>query len=345
MNREEQIETLRALEHKLSELEEMNKSVAEQTESLKQAERALELYHARIKEETESMIKERRENLQSSLNKEVKIAERRMERAKKRRAQERSKQVKQRINESVAGDQEQIQELKEQIRELVHEADLPAYCASRTWHKIFMPSTITDVLMLIVIGTILSVGLPTIIYFMIPKHTLWHAYILLPLFILLTIYPYLHVLQNTRERHKEVLLACREKFAQIDQLSQDIESITKNISESEDDSAYVLDKQDDRLNLAKDRMEQARERQSQELSDFESITRADIVKEFQEQSQEKENELQNVIQRLSRERSLTMEMASELHLSIVDEYENLIGAENLSIATVRNMLKELGAEE
>lgn len=341
MNQEEKIASLKALEQQLLEIENLNRSVTEQTESLKQAERALELYQARIKEETESMIRERRENLQSSLNKEVKLAERRMERAQKRRNQERSKQVKKRITESVAGDQAQIQELKEQIKELIHEADLPAYCASRTWHKIFMPSSIADIVVLIILATVLSVGLPTIIYFMIPRHQLWHAYILLPLFILLTIYPYLQILQNTRERHKDVLMACREKFKKIDELSKDIDQITKNISESEDDSAYLLEKQDDRLNLARNRMEQARERQSQELSDFESITRADIMKEFQEQSQEKETELQTVIQHLSRERSLTMEMVSELHLKMVEEYEGVVGAENLNIGSVRAMLEEL----
>lgn len=341
LNQEEKISALKTLEEQLSELDQLNRSVTEQSESLKQAERALELYQARIKEETESMIKERRESLQTSLKKEVRVAERRMERAVKRRNQERNKQLKQRIQDSIADDQEQIEELKSQIKELVRSEDLPAYCGTRFWHRLFMPCKVMDFVTLILLGLLFSIGLPGVIYFMIPNRQLWYAYILLPLFVLLTLYPYLYVLQNTREQHKEVLLNIRKKFQMMEEVEQEIEDITKTITESEDDSAYALEKQDDRLNLARDRMEQMRAKQSQELTDFETKTKADIVKEFKEQSQEKENELQNVIQRLSRERSLTMEMASELHLKIVDTYESELGAENLSLTRVRAMLKEL----
>lgn len=340
MEKEESIAYIRQLLEKQEKLQNLNQAVQETSAALDKAQRALETYKTRISEESAQLVKKQREALETRLEKSVQAAARRVEQAEKKRAQEKAKQKKSHIADATQEYREQARQYRSQIRADMKAEGVPFYC-SRLWFALFMPAYLTDYILIGVFWLLAAVGLPLLIYILIPDHRMWQLYILQPLFVVASIVFYVETARKTRKKHKETLGRCREKMNRIHDLKKRIKKTEKQISKSEDESPYELKELDEKIRQARRDLETARSNQADGLREFEQHTRLDIIEEFRVRAQEKLDELTDGISQLAREKNLTMELASELQLEMVENYEEQLGAENMNQGRLRELLSLL----
>lgn len=341
MEKQESIAYIRQLLEKKKKLQELNRAVQETSAALDRTQRALETYKTRITEESAQLVKKQREALETRLEKSVQAAARRVEQAEKKRAQEKEKQKKSHIADATQEYREQIRQTRSQIKSDIKADGIPFYCGSRLWFSLYMPAYLSDYLLIGGFWLVSAIGLPFLIYMLIPDHRMWQFYILLPLFVVASIIIYIETARRTRKKHKETLSRCREKMNLIHDLKKHIKKTEKQIHKSDDESSYELKELDEKILQARKDLETARSNQAAGLQEFEQRIRFDIIEEFRIKSQEKLDELTNGISRLTREKNLTMEMASELHLEIVENYEEQLGAENMNQSRLEELLSLL----
>lgn len=264
-----------------------------------------------------------------------------MEQAEKKRTQEKEKQKKNHAADATQEYREQIRQARKEIKEDIKRDKIPFYCNSRVWFSLFMPAFLSDYLFLAVTWLASAIGLPALIYALLPKHQVWQFYILFPLFVVATIVLYIEISRRTRRKYTETLKVCRGKMNLIHDLKKNIRKTEKKIHKSDDESPYELKELDENIRRARRELEAARNNQADGLREFEQHTRMDIIEEFRVKSQEKLEELAAGIDQLTRQKNLTMEMASELQLELVDSCEDRLGAENMNENRLRQLLKLL----
>lgn len=347
LEKQESLIYIEQLLEKQRKLDDLNRAVKDTTVSLDKAQRALETYKVRITEEAAQIVKKQREQLENRLEKEVQSAVRRVEQAEKKRSQEKERQKKSHIADATQEYRERIRQAWAQIKADMKADKVPAFCGSRLWFSLFMPVFLTDYILLILVWLIEGLGIPALIYWLIPDHNIWQFYIIFPLCLVLIIMLYIEVHRRTVGRHKETLKLCREKMNLIHELKGRIRKTEKTITKSDDESPYELRELDEKIQKARLELDTARKNQADGLREFEQHLRLDIIEEFREKSQPKLDELTGAIGHLSREKNLFMETASELQLEMVDDYEDILGAENLNAARLEqilNCLEEGGAD-
>lgn len=292
----------------------------------------------RISEESAQIVKRQREQLEARLEKEVQSAVRKVEQAEKKRNQEKEKQKKDHIADATQEYKERIRQARSQIRADMKEDKVPVFCNSSLWFSLFMPTFFTDYLLLIISWIAAGLGIPALIYWLIPNHSIWQFYIIFPLCLILLIMLHIEIYRRTTGAHKETLKLCRDKMNLIHELKGRIRKTEKSITKSDDESLYELKELDEKIQAARQALEKTRQNQSDSLNEFEQHTRLDIIEEFREKSQEKLEELTAAISQLSKEKNLSMEMASELQLEMIDDYEDILGAENLNQKRLEQIL-------
>lgn len=322
-------------------LEELNQTVRETDQRLKQAEKSLEAYQIRISEEAAQLVRKQREKMEIRLEKNVQNALKKVEQAERKRTAEKNRQVKNHVLYATREDKERIKELWKEIRQDLRTAGAPFYCRFRLWFTLSMPSSITDYLMLILTWMLFCIGIPGGIFFLIPDRGMWMFYGMVLLAVLLSMLFYIRASVKTVKQYREVMDICNEKRKEIRTRKKNVHKTEKNISSGTDELKYDLDKQDIHLEQMRKELQEAREAQTKGLREFEEKTRSQIIESFKIQSRARQEELTETINQLSREKNLSMEMASELHLNLVEQYEDRIGMHNMNIGSVRKIYKLL----
>lgn len=338
MEKQESISYIRQIMEKQEKLQNLNQAVQETSTALDRAQRALETYKVRISEESAQIVKKQREAMEIRLEKSVQAAAHRVEQAEKRRAQEKEKQKRSHIADATQEYREQIRQYRSQIKADMKAEKIPVYCSSKLWFSLFMPARLTDYLLIGGFWILAAVGMPLLIYMLIPDHRMWQFYILFPLFVVASIVFYIEIAKRTRKKHRETFDRCREKMNLIHDLKKCIKKTEKQIHKSDDESPYELKELDEKIRQARRDLETARRNQADGLREFEQHTRFDIIEEFRVKAQEKLDELTDGISQLTREKNLTMEMASELQLEMVENYEERLGAGNMNPSRLKELL-------
>lgn len=303
-------------------LEKLNRNVQEADSSLSQAERALDAYKNKISEESAQLVKKQREDLQKRLERNVQTAVRKVESAEKKRLQEKERQIKGHIADSTQTYREQIAVLRREVKADIKAAGIPGICRRRVWFALFMPRYLKEYVSLILLWMLLAVAVPFGIYMLIPDRQIWYFYVLLPVCVIMTTLNYLGIAGKTVGRYREPLKSCREKINQIHDLKRQMKKTEKQIVQADDESRYELGEADIRVREARKELEAAREQQTRSLQEFETVTRQAIIDEFQKKSQARLDELVETVSRISREKNLSMELASELELRLAEYRES-----------------------
>lgn len=341
LEKEEAIKYLEKMMNDQERLEKLNQTVRETDQRLKQAEKSLEAYQIRISEEAAQLVRKKREKLEIRLEKNVQNALKKVEQAERKRTAEKNRQVKDHVLYSTREDKMCIKELRKEIRQDLRTAGAPFFCQFRLWFALSMPFSITDYLTLILIWMVFCIGIPGGIFFLIPNRGMWMFYGMILLAVLLSLIFYVQASVKIVKQYREVLNLCNEKRREIRRRKKNVHKTEKNISRGTDEREYDLDKQDVHLEQMRKELQDAREAQTRELREFEEKTRLQIIESFKIQSRAKQEKLTETINQLSREKNLSMEMASELHLNLVEQYEDRIGMHNMNIGSVRKIYKLL----
>lgn len=332
------MEYIGQLLEKQRKLESLNQAARDTSVSLDKAQKALETYKVRISEESAQIVRKQREQLENRLEKEVQSAVRKVEQAEKKRAQEKEKQQKSHIADATQEYKDRIRQARSQMKADMKADKVPAFCNNSLWFSLFMPVFLTDYIIMIMSWVIAGLGVPILIYWLIPNHSIWQFYIIFPICLILVIMLHIEICRRTTGAHKETLKLCREKMNLIHELKSRIRKTEKTIIKNDDESLYELKDLDEKIQSARQALEKTRQNQSDSLNEFEQRTRLDIIEEFREKSQEKLEELTAAINHLSKEKNLSMEMASELQLEMIDDYEDILGAENLNPSRLEQIL-------
>lgn len=341
VEKQESIQYIVRLMEKQEKLKQLNQTTADTTLALDKAQKALEMYQIRIQEELERIVKKQRNNLLGKLEREVQSAQRKAEQAERQRIHEKNRQKKTQIADATVNYRKQIHFLRDEIKRNLREAKIPAFCRRKLWFSLFMPAFWGEYFLLLLLGAAVILGIPILLYSLIPNHRIWHFYLLFPPFVVISIVLYLKIRQMAFGKHYEVLKKCRNQMNEIHELQGRIRKTERFIEKNEDENWYELTEMDEKVKQAYQRLEQAKEKRKTGIQEFEQKTRQEIVKDFREKSKEKLEELTQAMNELSKEKNLSMELAAELHLELIDDYESRLGEENMNPVRLEQILQKL----
>lgn len=319
-------------------LEQLQQTARETGDSLEKAQRTLELYQLRIAEESEQMVDRQRQQLQKKLEKEVEAAKYHLAHMVRKKKREKEKKVKRHISDMTRDHENEIRKTRKQIRELLREKRVSPICGKRLWFSLFMPRHITEYLLVVLMWMFGAVAVPALIYQLIPDHGIWQFFILLPVFVVIISACYIEIGKRTTRRFPELFQECRSKVDYMDELKKNIRHTQDSIVKADDESRYGLKSLDEEIFRQQQELRDLRKKQTAQLKSFEEDMRPKIIEEFQKKSQTRLDELTQTMNGLAKERSLTMEMISELQLDILDHYEETLTSQNLNTRNLNRIL-------
>ena len=307
--------------------------------------RALDSFKHKTKDEINQKISVEREKITKQLEKNVRGAKARAVSASKKRDKEKERQVRKYIDHSTKEFKLEKTELLRRNKADMRLGKVPTFFNKSWFFRLFMPASFADAGLIALWVIFLNLILPFIIYLLVPNRQSWHFFLIMPFCVLFFLSIYMELYHLVVGKHKEVMMRCRERMIMVRNLKKKIVTTKSDILQLDDESNYALEKQDTRLVIARQDLELATTEQRSEITRFENEVARDIAKGFEDKARNHRMELEEKIAYLTREKNLSLEMAGELQLALVEEYGAVLGADNLNTVRVSRMLSWLQAGE
>ena len=152
-------------------LEEQEKQLNQTEERL---EESLENEKRLMTDTIQKTVKNRREEIRSTYEKEISKIHALLKKARSRREKARSEGVKGRIQEETAVFHREIQDLKAQLKMMMRQNHVPGYCQSALYYRLYFPRHVMEYLQLFVYILILFLAVPYGVYLLIPERKTLH---------------------------------------------------------------------------------------------------------------------------------------------------------------------------
>ena len=277
----------------------------------KQLRRQLETEKKAAEDSVALTVKKRREEINSSYDKEIAKGQERLKKARQKREKAKNQGMRDRIAEETAPLHAHNRELKTQMRGLLQKERLPRFCGSTWYYALYMPRSLREIGILVLFILFFFAALPWAIYLLIGEtvRKSWMLILIYLLDILLAGGLYLTVGNHTKMGHLEAVRQGRLIRDTIHTNQKKIRLITNTIRRDRNEAIYDLEKYQDALNT------------------FDTVTQNIISDEIWNNSREKIRQLEEERTRKEERLKTSDQQIKDLSLEITDRYEIYIGKE------------------
>lgn len=295
----------------------------------KQLKRQLDGEKKAVEDSIALTVKKRREEVNSSYDKQIAKGQERLKKAKAKREKAKNQGMKERIAEETAGLREENRQLNIKLKGLFQKERVPSFCRHGWYYAMYMPRTLREVGTLLLIVVICFGALPWGCYHMVPEDVRrsWMLIVIYLLDIIILGGIYLTVGNHTKMGHPEAIREGRLIRDSIYSNQKKIRVITKSIRRDRNESIYDLEKYDDEISRTSQELADLTAKKQEALNTFNTVTQTIISDEITSNSREKIDWLTESWERnKERLKELEQEIKNK-SLEITDRYEIYIGKE------------------
>lgn len=295
----------------------------------KQLRRQLDAERKAAEDSIALTVKKRREEINSSYDKEIAKGQDRLRRARQKREKAKNQGMRERIAEETSALHAHNRELRLKLRSLLQKERLPRFCGSTWYYALYMPRTLKEVGMLILFILFFFAALPWGIYLLIGE-TVRKSWMLIVIYLLDILGAgglYLAVANHTKVGHLEAVRQGRLIRDTIYANQKKIRLITNTIRRDRNEAIYDLEKYDDEIARTEQELAEITRKKQEALSTFDSVTRNIISDEIWNNSKDKIDYLQEEQAKREQRLEAADQQIKSLSLEITDRYESYIGKE------------------
>ena len=307
-----ELDTLSTEEQRLSlESERISKAIASEKKAT----------NDRIADTTTKRLKE----ITSTYDSEIKKAEEQKRVAEAKKEKAKNKKINERISDETKDLREHIAAIKSDIKQEMKTVGIPEFCNTGWYLTFYFPHKFFDYIKLLITVVVLFLGLPVLIYKLIPEHKPIYLPFIYFVIVLITGGLYIIIGNLTKARHRDSLMKIRAMRDNIDHDMKRIALITKDINNDSADDRYDLSSFDNEILAVSDKLSDLNEKRNAAVSDFENNTKKIITDEIRESSREKLESLGNELEVTKKSLSNIADRRSQINLTISDKYESYLG--------------------
>lgn len=309
-------------------------SIAEDREAQLEADekrlgKSLEQEKKVMNDTIQQTVKKRREEINTSYDKEISKAQDRLKKARSKREKAKNQGVKERIADETAGLYTSNKELKAQMKAFFKERHVPGFCNSSLYYSLYFPKWPKEILTVLILFLICFLALPFGIYMAVPERTNFHLFIIYLADILVVGGIYVLIGNKTKMQHMEALRVGRGYLDGMRTNSKNIKKVTSSIKKDRDEAQYNLEKFDDEIAQYQQDLNEVTAKKKEAINTFETVTKTILQDEIEHNHKAKLDQLQEEYKQVQDQLKTTAAEVKQKRLNITDHYGTYLGKEYL----------------
>ncbi|MDO5549834.1 MAG: hypothetical protein Q4F76_01565 [Lachnospiraceae bacterium] len=328
-------------------LNRMKKDGSQLELEVKQIKRQLDAEQKAVDDAISITVKKRREEINASYDKQIAKGQERLKRAKAKREKAKNQGMKERIAEETAEFHEENRQLRLKMKSLFQKDRVPSFCRRTWYYALYMPRSLKEIGILLLIILILFAALPGGVYWLIPAETR-HSWMLILIYladIVLFGGLYLTIGNHTKMAHPDAIKQGRLIRDTIHSNDKKIRVITNSIRRDRNEAIYDLEKFDDEIAKTSQELADLTSKKQEALNTFNTVTQNIISDEIISNSKDKIDQLQQDYERTEARADELEQQIKELSLDITDQYETYIGKEFMQPDKLAELARMIRAGE
>lgn len=312
-------------------LERMKKSCLQLELEEKQLERQLESEKKAVSDEIALTIKKRQEEINASYDKQIGKEQDRLKKAKAKREKAKNQGMQERIAEETAPLHDHNREMRLKLKSLFQKERLPSFCRRTWYYALYMPGTLKEVGLLLLMVLVVFAALPWGVYLLIDE-TVRRSWMLMLIYladILLFGGLYLLIGNRTKMEHPEAIRKGKQIRDTIHANNKKIRAITKSVRRDRNEAMYNLERFDDEIAKITQSVKELTAKKQEALNTFNTVTRTIISDEITGSSAVKIQEMEESHLRAEQKLKEKEQELKNLSLEVTDKYESYLGKEFL----------------
>ena len=284
-----------------------------------------------LRDNIESTVKSRRNQIAAKFDSETAKAQDRLKKAKGKREKAKDKGVRERIKDETAELVAQNEELKRNIKSTLRTEHIPKFCGTAIYSTLYYTKGAGEIFQCALAILVMFLVLPAAVYVALPIEKLdekWQ----IPMFaityfvvILIVFFIYKLVGDRTKRRHNEVLVNIRKLRDQIKGNNRQISKISKSIKKDKNEDMYGLGDYDTRIKDINDEIAKIDSDKQEAIARFDETAKKDIIAEIENREMPRINEIENSYNKAVEDKGKLEAVIKELGLKISTDYEAYIG--------------------
>lgn len=329
---------LNVLKGELEKQSEIRSAVTQSNVYKQQLEKQIAAEEKLVQDTINATIAKRKNEISKTFDKEISKEKDNLRGIKSRKEKAKNKGIRDRISSETSHLVEANKALHSEIRTAFGNKGIPKYCDSSWYYALFMPKSIKEILVFILVAIFLVIAFPMILVNVI-NGKWWLDIIVYVLTVMITAAIYVTIYLLTKDKDKALLVQMRAKRGDIISNEREIRRIKRAIKTDKDESMYNLGEYDSRIKMSEDTINGIVAKKNEALADFEQNTKNTIIQDITNQSKEKIEELKAELKKAIETKNENEKKQQEVTMSITSKYEALMGKDMLDIVKVEQMIQ------
>lgn len=335
--REESIEFLKKAKEELEELQTLKETEAGLSEKEDRLENLLNTEKRRMNDTIQTTIRNRREELRATYDKELTKLHEQLKKVRSRREKAKNQGMKERIDEETAVYIEENKSLTKQMSNLAKQKRLPFICRTKLYYSLYFPRHLKEFMVLLFYAAVFFGALPGGIYLMLPQRRAAYLIGIYAVLLLVVGGLYLFIGNRTKLLYMETLRECRAILDSKVENNRKIRRVTKEIKRDRNESHYDLGKFDDEISRLQQEQQEVSAKEKDALETYENVTKTILTDEIENSFQEKLEQLERDHNQAEEELKAARMELKEKNLLISDRYGAHLGRDFMDPAKVARL--------
>lgn len=303
----------------------------------KRLEKDLSINKKELRDDIESTIKRRRNEIASTFDVEIDKSEDKLKRIRNKREKAKNEGVKDRIADETAELSSQNKDIKRTIKAMLKEEHLPGFCGTQFYFMLYFTKGVKEVFgcgLTIIIAFLLF---PFLIWWALPIEKLednWQIVSLAGIFFVIFVllfFVYKIIGDRTKGRHLDRLKEIRSLRDRCRSNNKEISRISMAITHDKNEDMYDLADFDRQINEEETNLSKINADKAEAISNFDRMVSVEIRNEIESRELPRINEIEKNYNQAVASHSQLAEKSKEMGLKISTEYEAYLGKEFTSV--------------
>lgn len=314
----------------LAEIGQLNSEATRLKNEQSQLQRSLDEQQKELDDALNSRFNKALSEIEKPYNAEIDKEEDQLARAQKKREKAKSQGIKERITEETSPLRTEIREIESEIHAIFKKDKIPGYCNTGLYYSLFLPKSIGDYLLILLLFAIAFFLLPVGIWKLFFDGNTIALIIIYVLDILIFGGIIVSISRSTVMKYHNTLEDVREKRNAIAYNRRKINSITRDIENDTNESYYDLAVFDDEIAHIRQQLADTTMKKNDAINKFETVTKNIITEEMTAQAKPEMDkiraELDRIAARLNELEPVRKAKAQEINL----KYEAYLGKDYMT---------------
>ena len=281
--------------------------------------------------------RKRRAEIDKTYDGEITKANEQLRKAQSRREKARNQGIRERIDDETEGLRIENKNIESDIRASFRKDGVPAICGTGFFKALYFPSSLGDVVTIIITFAICFFAIPFGLYKFLYDGNTIALIIIYIVAVLLFGGIYIGISRATVFKHHAVLVAAVRSREQIQTNRRRIAEITRNIQNDTNESLYNLAAFDDEIAHIRQQLADITMKKNDALHTFETVTKNIISDEITNNAKPKLDEAQQKLNELTAQYNEVESARKAKALSLSSDYEVYLGKEFMSRSKIEKL--------